>query len=113
MRRFSFIEEKLQVRKKVLTFVRNKFINMRTASYTELRKNLKSYIDSVVEDSDSVIINRPGGNGVVLISLDEYNAIKETEYLTSSPEMMKRLKEAEKEMYDGKGKTISIDDLWK
>ena len=86
---------------------------MRTASYTDLRNNLKSYIDSVIEDSDTVIINRPGGNGVVLISLDDYNAIKETEYLMDSPEMVRRLKEAEKEMHEGKGKTISIDDLWK
>ena len=84
---------------------------MRTASYTDLRNNLKSYIDSVIEDSDTVIINRSGGNGVVLISLDEYNAIKETEYLTSSSEMMKRLRNAENNMKLGKGTKINIEDL--
>jgi antitoxin YefM len=84
---------------------------MRTASYTDLRNNLKSYIDSVIEDSDTVIVNRPGGNGVVLISLDEYNAIKETEYLTSSSEMMKRIRTAENNMNLGIGTKINIEDL--
>ena len=57
---------------------------MRTANYSDLRQNLKTYIDSVIEDSDTVIINRGGGAGVVLMSLDEYNSIKETEYFNKS-----------------------------
>ena len=28
---------------------------MRTANYSDLRQNLKTYIDSVIEDSDTVI----------------------------------------------------------
>ena len=51
---------------------------MRTANYTDLRANLKGYIDAVVDDCDTVIINRGNGKGVVMISLDEYNSIKET-----------------------------------
>ena len=44
---------------------------MRTANYTDLRANLKGYIDSVIDDYDTVIINRGNGKGVVMISLDE------------------------------------------
>ena len=47
---------------------------MRTANYTDLRANLKGYIDAVVDDCDTVIINRGNGKGVVMISLDEYNS---------------------------------------
>ena len=54
---------------------------MRTANYTDLRANLKDYIDSVIDDCDPVVINRGNGKGAVLISLDEYNAMKETEYI--------------------------------
>ena len=86
---------------------------MRTANYSELRGNLKSYIDSVIDDSETVIINRGKGTGVVMISLDEYNAIKETEYIMSSPELVKRIKEGEKEIHEGKGVKIDIEDLWK
>ena len=48
---------------------------MRTANYTDLRSNLKSYLDSVIEDSETVIINRGSNTGVVLMSLDEYNLL--------------------------------------
>ena len=51
---------------------------MRTANYTDLRANLKGYIDSVIDDYDTVIVNRGNGKGVVMISLDEYNSLKET-----------------------------------
>jgi len=86
---------------------------MRTANYSDLRNNLKSYIDSVIDDSETVIVNRGKGTGVVMISLDEYNAIKETEYIMSSPELMKRIKEGETDIKEGKGKKIDIEDLWK
>lgn len=58
---------------------------MRTANYTDLRKNLKGYLDSVIDDSETVIINREGNEAVVMISLEEYNALKETGYLMRSP----------------------------
>ena len=51
---------------------------MRTANYTDLRANLKGYIDSVIDDCETVIVNRGKGSGVVMISLDEYNSLKET-----------------------------------
>ena len=86
---------------------------MKTASYTDLRNNLKNYLDAVIDDSEPLIIHRQKGNGVVVISLDEYNSLKETEYIKSSPEMIKRINEAETAIHSGKGKKISLDDLWK
>ena len=86
---------------------------MRTANYTDLRSNLKNYLDSVIEDSETVIINRGSKAGIVLMSLDEYNSLKETEYIMSSPLMVQRIKKAEKEMHAGEGKVIAIEDLWK
>jgi antitoxin YefM len=84
---------------------------MKTANYSDLRSNLKTYFDSVVNDSEPLIVHRSGNNSVVVISLDEYNAIKETEYITSSPLMMQRLHNAEKHMNTGKGIKINIDEL--
>jgi antitoxin YefM len=76
---------------------------MRTANYAELRSNLESYIDSVIEDDDALLINRGGGTGVVIISLDEYNAIKETEYIMRSQAMMDIIRKGEQEINEGKG----------
>ncbi|MGM9799012.1 MAG: type II toxin-antitoxin system Phd/YefM family antitoxin, partial [Parabacteroides sp.] len=44
---------------------------MRTANFTDFRANLKGYIDAVIDDCDTVLINRNHGKGVVLMSLDE------------------------------------------
>ena len=63
---------------------------MRTANYTDLRANLKSYIDAVIDDYDTVVVNRGNGKGVVMISLDEYNSLKETEYIMSYPKQWKQ-----------------------
>ena len=49
---------------------------MRTANYTDSRTNPKECIDSVIDDYETVIINRGNGKGVVIISLDEYNSLK-------------------------------------
>ncbi|WP_418659617.1 type II toxin-antitoxin system Phd/YefM family antitoxin [Alistipes putredinis] len=85
---------------------------MRTATYSDLRQNLKTYIDSVIEDSDTVIINRGKGTGVVLMSLEEYNSIKETEYLMKSPENMTRIQVAEQEIREGRGRIIDPGEIW-
>jgi antitoxin YefM len=84
---------------------------MKTANYTDLRNNLKSYLDGVVNNCEPLIIHRPSNASVVVISLDEYNAIKETEYIASSPEMMRRIRSAEMSLKNGKGKKINIADL--
>ena len=68
---------------------------MRTANYTDLRANLKGYIDSVIDDCDTVVINRGNGTGVVMISLEEYNSLKETEYIMSSEQTMNDIRKAQ------------------
>jgi antitoxin YefM len=74
---------------------------MKVANYTELRNNLKSCIDGVISDNEPLVINRSGNNGVVILSLDEYNAIKETEYIMSSPETMAAIRRGEEEFKNG------------
>ena len=74
---------------------------MRTANYTDLRANLKDYIDSVIDDYDTVIVNRGNGKGVVMISLDEYNSLKETEYIMSSPATMEAIRQGEEDIKNG------------
>ena len=87
------------------------YFMMKTANYTDLRNNLKSYIDTVIDDSDTVIINRGSGKGVVLMSLDEYNALKETEYIMSSPKTMEEIRVGEEDLKKGKGIEIDINKL--
>lgn len=75
---------------------------MRIANYTELRKNLSAYLDSVINDSEAVVINRDGNDAVVMISLEEYNAIKETAYLMQSPAMIGAIRKGVEDFQTGK-----------
>ena len=59
---------------------------MKVVSYSHARNALKSIIDGVVQDADVTIISRRDAEGdAVVMSLDSYNSIMETLYLTSSP----------------------------
>jgi antitoxin YefM len=57
---------------------------MKSINFSEFSTNLKSYLDSVEEDNESLIIKRKTGKGAVLISLNEYNSIMETMHLLGS-----------------------------
>ena len=54
---------------------------METVNYTDFRSNLKHWFDKVVDDVSDIIIKRKSGKDLVLMSLDEYNSLKETTYL--------------------------------
>jgi|TARA_B110000967_G_C18778328_1_gene506848 antitoxin YefM len=54
---------------------------METVNYTDFRSNLKHWLDKVFNDVSDIVIKRKGGKDLVLISLDEYNSLKETSYL--------------------------------
>lgn len=56
---------------------------METVNYSDFRSNLKHWFDKVINDVSDVIIKRKGGKDLVLMSLDEYNSLKETTYLLS------------------------------
>lgn len=74
---------------------------------------MKAYLDGVVNDSEPLLVHRAGNESVVVISLEEYNSIKETEYIMKSPAMMDAIRKGEEEIKDGKGTVVDIDELWK
>ena len=74
---------------------------MIAANFTELRLNLKKYLDDVENDNEILIIKRANGNGAVLLSLTEYNSIMETVHLLSSKANADRLYESIQQMKSG------------
>lgn len=64
---------------------------MLTTTLSDFRKNMKSYLDKVILSSETLIIHRGKGTGVVIISLDEYNALKSTQHEMSSRINQQRL----------------------
>ena len=84
---------------------------MRTANYTELRKNLKEHIDAVIADNDALIVDRGNNTGIVMISLEEYNSIMETEYIMSNPKVLADIQQSLKEISEGKGIEVNLATL--
>ncbi len=57
---------------------------MLRTSISEFRKDIKKYFDCVTENSETLVINRGKGKGVVIISLEEYNSLIATQHELSS-----------------------------
>ena len=76
---------------------------MLTASLTDFRKDLRSYIDQITSGLETLIINRGGGKGVVVMSLEEYNSIMATAHELSSRKNEARIDAAIAQFDAGKG----------
>ncbi|MCU4177149.1 type II toxin-antitoxin system Phd/YefM family antitoxin [Carboxylicivirga sp. N1Y90] len=83
---------------------------MIAANFSEFRTELKSYLDSVEDDNETLIIKRKSGKGAVMISLDEYNSIMETLHLLSSKKNADRLYDSIQQMKTGKTVNPKIED---
>ena len=75
---------------------------MQVVSLTEARNNLKAVFDAVYQDHEDVIIHRKGKENVVIIPFDEYNAMKETQYLLGSENNRERLLRSLRHAREGK-----------
>lgn len=67
---------------------------MDAVNYSYTRQNLTAVMDKVGQDHAPVMITRQKGAPVVMMSLDDYNALEETAYLLRSPKNVQRLMNA-------------------
>lgn len=77
---------------------------MDAITYTTARAKLADTMDRVCEEHAPIIITRNGQQAVVMMSLDDFNALEETAYLLRSPKNARRLLDAINELDEGKGK---------
>ena len=76
---------------------------MNTVTYTAARNNLAKTMTRVCDDHSPVIITRKTAQPVVMMSLEDYEALEETAYLLRSPQNSRRLLESISELESGKG----------
>ncbi len=74
---------------------------MRTVNFTQLRQNLAAELDRVINDAEEVVVTRSGHEPVVIVSLAEYESMKETEYLLRSPSNAAALRRSIEELEQG------------
>lgn len=75
---------------------------MLTASNSDFRKDIKSYLDRVSKNFETLIINRGKDSGIVVMSLQEYNSVMATSHELSSRANERRLDSAIENMQKGK-----------
>ncbi|WP_114204395.1 type II toxin-antitoxin system Phd/YefM family antitoxin [Janibacter anophelis] len=81
---------------------------MKTMSYTESRARYAEVLDGVVNDREEVVITRAGHEPVVIVSLDDYESLRETAYLMRSPRNARRLLDAMERLEGGRGHTHDL-----
>lgn len=64
---------------------------MNAVTYSQVRSNLAKTMDKVCDDHSPIIITRKSQRSVVMISLEDYQALEETAYLLRSPKNARRL----------------------
>ena len=74
---------------------------MLTTTISEFRKDIKRYLDRVTDNFETLIINKGKDNGVVIMSLDEYNSLRATSHELSSMANEKRLDSAIEKLKKG------------
>ena len=80
------------------------------ASISDFRKDIKKYLDKVSQNFDTLFINRGKDNGIVVMSLDEYNSLMSTNHELASKINEKRLDSAIEKLNTGKSfEKILID----
>lgn len=76
---------------------------MKTMTYSESRANYAATLDAVIDDREEVVITRAGREPVVIVSLEEYQSLKEVAYLLRSPANARRLLDSIEELEGGDG----------
>jgi antitoxin YefM len=75
---------------------------MSIVTFTELRKNLKQVMEQSIDQHEPVIIMRPRGEHVIMLSLKDYESLKETAYLLGNAANAKHLRKSLNSVKKGK-----------
>jgi antitoxin YefM len=83
---------------------------MRIMTYSESRARYAETLNAVSDDREEVVITRAGKDSVVIVSLDDYQSLKETAYLLRSPANARRLLGAVDRLEHGEGAVRELMD---
>jgi antitoxin YefM len=76
---------------------------MKAITYTAARQNLAKTMERVCKDHAPIIVTRKTTDSVVIMSLEDYEALEETAYLLRSPKNTRRLIKSIAQLEEGQG----------
>lgn len=83
---------------------------MEAVTYSHTRQHLSEIMNKVSNDRAPVLITRQSGSPVVMMSLQDFNALEETAYLMRSPKNAKRLMESIEQLAETGGQEKNLID---
>lgn len=82
---------------------------MQAVTISQLRRNLKKYLDEVSKSSDVMVVSRANEEeAVVILSLCEYNALTETAFLLNSADNRQRLHQSIEQVKKGRTREFKL-----
>lgn len=83
---------------------------MLAVNYTTLRDNMKSYMDKVTDDYETMIVTRKDNKNVVMISEESYNNLMENIHVLGNKANYDWLMESKTQLESGKFSTHTLDE---
>lgn len=74
---------------------------MLAVNYTNLRENMKSYMDKVTDDYETIIVTRKDNKNVVMLSEESYNNLMENIYVMGNKANYEWLMESKAQLEKG------------
>lgn len=81
---------------------------MLAVNYTNLRDNMKAYMDRVTDDFETMVITRKNNKNVVMLSEESYNNLMENAYIMGNKANYDWLMESKAQLEKGK---VSVHNL--
>ena len=74
---------------------------MLAVNYTNLRDNMKTYMDKVTDDYETIIVTRKDNKNVVMLSEETYNNLMENVYVMGNKANYDWLMESKAQLENG------------
>ena len=84
---------------------------MLAVNYTNLRDNMKAYMDKVTDDYETMIVTRKDNKNVVMLSEEAYNNLMENVHVMGNKANYDWLKESKEQLEKGQISKHSLTEV--